>query len=812
MVALPFLFKGELKEWNLPTRWSFLLKWLSIVGVGLLMGMFLYEGGNVLQSYSLKEHFDLMLHVFETQAIRFLDGVDPYLAMSDIWSGRNIIYQVGMWLPLLPAIAGGFDLRWMSLLLLIAGLGWVYRGVLGKRNLLNLVGLLSLLPLGYLFVYLLTQNTWPLKVSLEGIVVFWYLILGIGIIQKNPYLQGFALIMCLLSRPAIVFWVPAWYVLLYFGRSRKEALTVLWVSLVGLVAFFILPFRWTNLDYFLQLPQTYLSFAEESWLKHADSYAPFLGLASRFAPDRLAGLMRWQWLSLLLSPALLLVLRASLQRKGKHYSTTLWGLAGIKLCLLLYTQLHPLSSVYLSLSNTCFSFLLFFYVVKSAMDRSPQPLSSTKDIIPASPKASLSPALLAGGLLLFVLLEVLSNTRFVRPPFQGNFDWSSVVYIISGLMIAVIPLFRVPDKPLPALLPDPQSRAVSIIKWLCIVVIGFTLFQKGAYLISETEIDYTKADMLPAMKMQAERFLNGEDVYAKLVGIWRGTFRPIYMTGFWGAFVPFVKLGLDIRWATIGGLLLSLGLIMSLIPAFKSNQSLFVLLSLLPLFFLFESLWEEQEPIIRLTEEGIVMFYYTFLGFALFKKNPYLIGIALALCLLSRYSLLPWLPFYALYAFFFEKRRDVYITAGIATFLVLFGFLIPYGFENWDFFFKHPSRYQGFAERSWERNTAFFGNSLGMAKFFTQETVRYQYKLHMFLAFAAPATMIGIWWWLKRKGSRLLSARFLGLCSLKITLVFFYNMIVLPVFYLFFVNTIFSLVILFAYIGAFTKYPQSEAS
>jgi hypothetical protein len=63
-------------------------------------------------------------------------------------------------------------------------------------------------------------------------------------------------------------------------------------------------------------------------------------------------------------PAALLGLRTDHLRLGHRFPASLWGLVGVKTCLLVYIQLHPLPGKFLSLANTFspFSYSFTFWL------------------------------------------------------------------------------------------------------------------------------------------------------------------------------------------------------------------------------------------------------------------------------------------------------------------------------------------------------------------------------------------------------------------------------------------------------------------
>ncbi|MEL7532340.1 MAG: hypothetical protein AAFN10_13565, partial [Bacteroidota bacterium] len=773
------------------------LRLVSLLSFGCLAVGFLFFFSALLERLPLASTYSEILHIAHTHAERIGIGQDPYFKIDRIWNGNYPVYMAGRWLAYVPAIFLEIDIRWLDALLPLLGLGLLW-GEFSKRGIYaNLLLIASLLPLAWLAYYLLQIGPWFFRGSGEGISLGWYLLLAWAMLQRRFRLQGFLIVMLILGRPSLVLWLPMWMLMIWRHEGQQSFYQLLISLCLSLSVFLIVPFDWEQWDYFMQLPQAYLANAFEYWgEKKRVWFLSSPGYAERFSLNHFGALVWIQSLAMALGSALVFWFWD--KRSAKHSPVNLpyAGLLSFKISLLFYAAFHLLPFHHFFVLASFASLPLLWSLAPSLVkqERAALKIPPLK-LNPAQRKNLLLTSILVG----LVLLEVLANTRFVAAPFQANFSWSSVLYFVAGLGIVVLMLIKPTEASLPALLPAPQSKGVAWFKWGIALTLAFFLLQAGHQILLNHPMTIGDADMLPILQKQAQRFLAGEDVYAVMPGFWNGNMRPIYMPGFWAPFVPFEAAGLDMRWATLIFLLVALGLILSFLKPLRQNQSLFVLLALLPLVFLYESVWTGQEPIIRLSEEGIVMLYYVLLGFAVVRRMPVLVGVAIALCMLSRFALVPWVAIYFFYVFFFESRRHALITAGTAAAIGLFGFLIPYGFELWDYFFNHPHQYQKFAENTWEVNQKFFANTLGLAKFFTQETVRYQHRMHLGLSFAAPALLLLTYWRTRLKWKW--NERLFALAMLKLTLVIFYNLIVMPVFYLFFVNTILSCLILFAYLG-----------
>ncbi|TAE53023.1 MAG: hypothetical protein EAZ89_07785 [Bacteroidetes bacterium] len=369
---------------------------------------------------------------------------------------------------------------------------------------------------------------------------------------------------------------------------------------------------------------------------------------------------------------------------------------------------------------------------------------------------------------------------------------TSILYFVSGVVIALLPLFF-KTQVKGSLLPDPwRSRSswiVSGLKWLAFAWLSAEFIRVGQAIISTYPLNYLQADMMPIIRVMCQRFLTGKDIYAVIPEIWNN--RPIYLPGMWAPFVPFELAGMDIRWGSVAGILLGLFAVWKIAPTFRQNHWLFLLVAI-PAYILSVSIWEEKvERVIRFSEEGVVAGFYLFLAYALTRKNPVVIGLAIAGCLLSRYSFLFWVPAYGLYVFFFESRKQAIWITVTASVAVLLFFLIPYGFENFSWFASIPSKYPEFALQNRKIDPEYAHVNLGFSKFFSDAQVPFLFRLQLWATAGAPFLLLSLFAVPRIRKS--MDPAMWGLASLKLTLVLFYNLVVVPVGYLFYVNTFLSL-------------------
>ncbi|MDX1906751.1 MAG: hypothetical protein SF053_06925 [Bacteroidia bacterium] len=377
---------------------------------------------------------------------------------------------------------------------------------------------------------------------------------------------------------------------------------------------------------------------------------------------------------------------------------------------------------------------------------------------------------------------------------------TSIIYVIAGLVIAILPMFR---------LPAVQYRwsdsfgswyntIVVALKWGLFAAGTWWWIQAGGRIIAAHPLDFHQADMMPIIRAMCQRFIQGVTIYEPIPEVWGGIM-PIYLPAMWVPFVPFELAGLDIRWGTVAGVVLGMLAVVRIVPSIKGSHTWWLLLVFIPAFNLSESIFAEiVARFIRFSEEGVVVGWYMFLGYALTRKNPLLQAVAITGCLLSRYSLLFWVPVYVIYMFLFQSRKQSYWLAGGITVLMLVCFLIPWGFENLDFFLSIPGEYPDFARRNRMIDPAYAHINLGLSKFFADSQIDLLFDLQLYGSLLTPVLLLGLFAWARKKNW--FDPDFFALGSLKATLVVFYNLIVVPVEYLFYVNTFLSLAIWVYYV------------
>jgi hypothetical protein len=229
-----------------------------------------------------------MLPIIKVMDQRFLAGHwnQIYDNIPSIWNGVQPIYLPSMWQPFTLAVAMGIDMRWITVAGLLLAFGIFIFIYLPEPNSYSsfFTGVLAFL----LFWWIFGDDTpGVITVSEEGVVIAYYVLLVLALLSGNAWLTGIAASLCMLSRYALVGWIPAY--LLYL-LLRKKGRQVIIFSAVGLVCFLVLflgPVGWNTFLRLALLPGNYVKFASVVWQDSPDVFSTGLGFAGFFGPGRI---------------------------------------------------------------------------------------------------------------------------------------------------------------------------------------------------------------------------------------------------------------------------------------------------------------------------------------------------------------------------------------------------------------------------------------------------------------------------------------------------------------------------------------------
>jgi hypothetical protein len=389
-------------------------------------------------------------------------------------------------------------------------------------------------------------------------------------------------------------------------------------------------------------------------------------------------------------------------------------------------------------------------------------------------------------LVLLSTLEVLAQT-FLQAYWSK--DASAVIYAVSGLLIGILPLLETR----PGANASVEMRGKTALHYLLLVFLSLFISYFGWQAIRQQPLDYTFADMLPIIQIMGERWLDGSAVYAIIPEIWDGM-QPIYLPMMWIPYTLPIAAGLDIR--VINLVFIAMAVFLAL--GAKPKKSWLAYLILLPVVLVLAYILVDYSTLLTISEEPVVVGFYALLGYFLVKNKPLGIAAALTCCLLSRYTLIFWAVTHIAYTFIRGERKTAITIGGFALIL---GLLIMFASQGWhqlELFYSLRSSYQetlANPAEEWGVTNTINGN-IGLARFVGYEHLTELYRLLFWGTLLLPL-LLYLWYHFKGKGSVHLGL--FALCSLKLCLVFFFNVNPMPYSYLFYTSTFLSLVLIGQY-------------
>lgn len=365
-------------------------------------------------------------------------------------------------------------------------------------------------------------------------------------------------------------------------------------------------------------------------------------------------------------------------------------------------------------------------------------------------------------------------------------DLKAITYFISGLSIGA---FLLLSKVTPAGRNFNNHRL-----WKPVVLITLTLFvvEYIREILFQVPLDYRTADMLPVIEIMNERLLSGTNPYSIIIEIWEGI-QPIYLPAMYLAFFPAAVFDFDMRWISVISLLTATGLLLYTTkkPAHTSWWVLF------PLMVFLIGLTVLDTRILSMSQEAVVLFYYSLLVWSLYRKRPVLAGFACGLCLMSRYALAPWTVLLVVVCAYRSPKK---FTARMLVALVMTVFVLMIVGKAWPqigLFWNLQEHYLDSVTADPDKYTAVISSSIGMARFVEFASLRVLH--HAFLVSALFLPLVLTWVYFKFYPKKDWSIYLLA--SLKLCLVFFVNLLILPYVYLFITSTFLSLFIFLFYVN-----------
>ncbi|MBD2766893.1 hypothetical protein IC235_03180 [Hymenobacter sp. BT664] len=312
------------------------------------------------------------------------------------------------------------------------------------------------------------------------------------------------------------------------------------------------------------------------------------------------------------------------------------------------------------------------------------------------------------------------------------------------------------------------------------------------HIVRDFIINIKYSDVIPALKIFVTRWLVGAEVYTPLTWEMGYLDLPTYLPATWFPFVIAEQTGLDYRILAWSIFVLGCGSYAMVLWRRQLAWLPTLVLALVP--FLSIYLMQLTDPSsFGLTVETLIIGYYSLLISGILLRSWSLVLIGLLACLLSRYSLVFWVPLLLGMMFFQDSRRRVLLLAGALLIGVLLLYIVPFLSHDWTMPGQVQAYYTMAAVGEWVHLNEnglplHLYNGVGMAPFFykyasgsTLEKMMLLKAVHVILLLAI-VTGAGLLYW--RQRSPRMNYQLYAVVVLKLYLATFYAFVQVPYTYL----------------------------
>lgn len=344
-----------------------------------------------------------------------------------------------------------------------------------------------------------------------------------------------------------------------------------------------------------------------------------------------------------------------------------------------------------------------------------------------------------------------------------------------------------------------RRPVISVVHGVIFAIAAVILGSLLQAIMLQFPVDPLQSDVIPSLELYVKRLLAGEKVYAPLeFPGW--TVLPTYFPLLWAPYIFSELLQIDYRWSAYTLFLVSIaGFWIFGLSKRGQNPIEVGIKILLPFLFLY-ALTIHSKGALGHGVELTPVAYYFILVLTVNQKKPWMIGLGVLLCLLSRYAFTFWLPMYLLiiwmeYNFKMVFKAGLWVLGGVLALYV-----IPFLLPDPNIFFDGLSYYSATATSQWvplpwqgDEETPFHLNrGLSVAWIFyeyaagsIEEKLALNKLVHLGSCLLAVLIMFGYYW--RNKISVRTNLKLYLIICLKVYLSIFYGLFYVPFNYLFMV-------------------------
>ncbi|MDO7847953.1 hypothetical protein Q5H92_16425 [Hymenobacter sp. M29] len=383
-------------------------------------------------------------------------------------------------------------------------------------------------------------------------------------------------------------------------------------------------------------------------------------------------------------------------------------------------------------------------------------------------------------------LRLFTDLRMHYGPFV-----SPVLFYATSVLMCVFAALYWLDRPVATMEPGKTTRRFPLV-WIGLLLGAVQVLYVQAPVIASHPVDVKASDIIPILQVYATRFLSGEVIYRYSTTLPYPIF-PNYLPMQWLPYVPAQQLGIDYRWWALGMLLLlGFGAYQATLARQPLSWVGFLLKIALPTYVLYRLITRDPELFAHTVEPTIIAFYCV-LAASVLSRSAILQAAALVACLLSRYSVVFWVPFYLWLLWREAGKRHALAVAALVGVGVLGIYVIPYLSKDWTIFTHAFAEYKIATMGEWSRTDGPGGNPPQLFAGFGFSAFWYTYgpdELKTRIALAQlgdvliSSAVVALSAWLYYRLRRRYDYRIVALITLKLYLATFYAFIQTPYPYL----------------------------
>jgi len=411
---------------------------------------------------------------------------------------------------------------------------------------------------------------------------------------------------------------------------------------------------------------------------------------------------------------------------------------------------------------------------------------------------------LLSGILFIIQVGLMTFWRGSPPASHAN----EMGFFATGIFISVFPLLWMPMMRGKNDITTPPGHSLTMLL-LIVHMLGIILCEPGLNAAFERyPISITQSDIIPQIEIMVRTFFwEGETPYQTITDFGYPLFSP-YMPLHWGPFVISEWAQFDHRWVAVAVFVVTSGYFVVKVGNSRIYYPAKLILTLLPAFFLYYLAHEEPQTLGH-TVELLIVAYYLLLALSVLSKSPYLRAFAIVLCLLSRYSLVLWLPLFGWLGWKMEGPKHALTVMGLTALGVLILYVFPFWIQDPTIFGQGLTHHAQVSQKAWsfepwftpEGRPGVLSWGVGLGRLFFDmgpgEPVD-RLKLITLAQLVSSISLVALMGILYRFVQSRIDYKLYLLVSLQLYLLFFYHLYALPFIYYMMVPVIVTMVGVFA--------------